>query len=123
MTDSSDDHREDHQTLLPSLSLSVLATPRGAAEPVPMITPAPTTPAPIEEGADEGPRPRGARPGDLIDDRYIVEGQIGRGGMGRVLRVQHQALGKKFALKLIKAPIATHPHIRDMFYREARLWM
>lgn len=64
---------------------------------------------------------RGARSGDLISDRYQVEGQIGRGGMGRVLRVRHQALGKAFALKLIKAPIATDPKIREMFYREAKL--
>jgi serine/threonine protein kinase len=41
--------------------------------------------------------------------------------MGRVLRVRHQALGKAFALKLIKVPIAHSPRIRDMFYREARL--
>jgi tRNA A-37 threonylcarbamoyl transferase component Bud32 len=64
---------------------------------------------------------RGARSGDLIGGRYYVEGQIGRGGMGRVLRVRHQALGKAFALKLIKAPIATDPKIREMFYREAKL--
>jgi serine/threonine protein kinase len=65
--------------------------------------------------------PRGARSGDLVGGRYLVEGQIGRGGMGRVLRVRHQALGKAFALKLIKAPIATDPKIREMFYREAKL--
>jgi serine/threonine protein kinase len=64
---------------------------------------------------------RGAHSGDLIGGRYLVEGQIGRGGMGRVLRVRHQALGKAFALKLIKAPIATDPKIREMFYREAKL--
>jgi serine/threonine protein kinase len=74
--------------------------------------------------ADTGGIPdtvRGARNGDLIGGRYRVEGQIGRGGMGRVLRVRHQALGKAFALKLIKAPIATDPKIREMFYREAKL--
>ena len=119
MPDSSDEHRRVHETLLPSLSLSVLAPPPATASAVDILTPAPATPPP-GEGKVSG-RPRGARPGDIISERYIVEGQIGRGGMGRVLRVQHQALGKKFALKLIKAPIATNPHIRDMFYREARL--
>lgn len=64
---------------------------------------------------------RGARTGDLVGGKYLVDGQIGRGGMGRVLRVRHQALGKPFALKLIKAPIATDPKIREMFYREAKL--
>ena len=57
----------------------------------------------------------------MVDGRYVVEGQLGRGGMGRVLRVRHAALGKVFALKLIKTTIATEPKIRDMFYREARL--
>jgi PAS domain-containing protein len=38
-----------------------------------------------------------------------------------VLRVRHSALGKPFALKLIKSAIATSPKIRELFYREARL--
>ena len=72
------------------------------------------------EDSDES-RPRGARRGDVIGERYVVDGQIGRGGMGRIMRVRHKVLGKAFALKLIKAPIATDRRIREMFYREARL--
>jgi len=100
--------REGHETLLPSITRSVLSVSVKAGE----VTPVPQT-------VDE--RPRGARPGDMIGGRYVVEGQLGRGGMGRVLRVRHQALGKPFALKLIKSVIATNPKIREMFYREARL--
>lgn len=66
-------------------------------------------------------RPRGARRGDLIGERYMVEGTIGRGGMGRVMSVRHQVLGKSFALKLIKNRMAGDERIRDMFYREGRL--
>lgn len=66
-------------------------------------------------------RPRGARRGDVIDRRYLVEGTIGRGGMGRVLSVRHQVLGKSFALKLIKNRIAADERIRNLFYREGRL--
>ena len=106
--------REGHETLLPSITRSVLNMKVGsysvsdlAAEQVP-------TPDPDDRG-------RGARSGDVIGGRYIVEGQLGRGGMGRVMRVRHQALGKVFALKLIKSTIATNPKIREMFYREARL--
>ncbi|WP_199350858.1 serine/threonine protein kinase [Haliangium ochraceum] len=73
-----------------------------------------------EPVAIEAPQ-RSARPGDIIHHKYHVEGQIGRGGMGRVLRVRHQELGRAFALKLIKAPIATDPRIREMFHREATL--
>jgi PAS domain-containing protein len=35
--------------------------------------------------------------------------------------VRHAALGKPFALKLIKSANATNPQIRELFYREARL--
>jgi hypothetical protein len=74
-----------------------------------------------EPASAEAERPRGARGGDLIGGRYVVEGQLGRGGMGRVLRVRHSALGKPFALKVIKSAISTNPRIRELFYREARL--
>ena len=104
--------REGHETLLPSVTRSALSTKSYAAsdasieaEPLPPV----------------GERQRGARSGDVIGGRYIIEGQLGRGGMGRVMRVRHQALGKAFALKLIKSVIATNPKIREMFYREARL--
>jgi eukaryotic-like serine/threonine-protein kinase len=66
-------------------------------------------------------RVRGAQKGDVIGGRYIVDGQIGRGGMGRVLRVRHSALGKAFALKLPKAAISTNAEFRERFHREAKL--
>jgi tRNA A-37 threonylcarbamoyl transferase component Bud32 len=141
--------REGTETLLPSLTLSVLGglsaldeglqpLPRGMT-PAPFLPPPldppPPGPAPIaaRRAAAASPadvtletplteqRTRTARTNDVIGGRYIVEGQLGRGGMGRVMRVRHQVLGKAFALKLIKAPIATDPRIREMFYREARL--
>jgi tRNA A-37 threonylcarbamoyl transferase component Bud32 len=130
--------RDVHETLLPSLHLSVLGgvssigvadqlTPLPEALSSPALPPVVSdsgpagSPAPFQPVLDETGRPRGARPGDTIGGRYVVEGQVGRGGMGRVLRVRHQVLGKAFALKLIKTPIATDPRIREMFYREARL--
>ncbi len=83
------------------------------------VAPAQVAPAQVAPAA--APPQRGARSGDMIGGRYLVEGQIGRGGMGRVMRVRHEVLGKPFALKLIKAPIATDPKIREMFDREAKL--
>jgi PAS domain-containing protein len=129
--------REGHETLLPSVTRSVLSTKSfvgdvepptttgaGSIVPVPPIVPGdPDTdelPA-LAKKEEEPGRPRGARAGDLVGGRYIVEGQLGRGGMGRVLRVRHSALGKAFALKVIKSAIATNPKIKDLFYREARL--
>jgi len=130
--DDSEVTRDVHETLLPSITLSVLggvnALDEGLRQPLPRgLTPPPQSEpraqgsAPIAAAEPEVDRPRGARTGDVIGGRYVVEGQLGRGGMGRVLRVRHQVLGKAFALKLIKAPIATDPRIREMFYREARL--
>ncbi|HTM22941.1 MAG TPA: serine/threonine-protein kinase [Kofleriaceae bacterium] len=149
-----DSKREVHETLLPTLTLSLLGGHSDAALAVPEVSPEEvsadqsldepfedlagdsasfpsegvTANSPIAgfiEGTGGTPvidgERRGARRGDIIGHRYIVEGQIGRGGMGRVLRVRHQALGKPFALKLIKAPIATQARMREMFYREARL--
>jgi tRNA A-37 threonylcarbamoyl transferase component Bud32 len=130
--------RDGHETLLPSLTLSVLGGLAALREdeglhPLPRgLTPVPGSDAPLAVGTDAAPqrrkredtgpnKTRGARTGDIIGGRYVVEGQLGRGGMGRVMRVRHQVLGKAFALKLIKAPIATDPRIREMFYREARL--
>lgn len=166
---SDDAPRDVHETLLPSITLSILGrgeTPLpadvGIASPVPLRAHvsgshvAPPTPitAPASSPASHATREsgpiiaaeveamgvdaalevsgeaqilpeiadrRGARQGDMIGGRYVVEGQLGRGGMGRVMRVRHQVLGKAFALKLIKAPIATNPRMREMFYREARL--
>ena len=80
----------------------------------------PRTPEPSpHDGAEV--RPRGARRGDVIGERYRVEGQIGRGGMGRVLQVRHCALGKAFALKLPQRRQVASPEVRERFYREAKL--
>ena len=106
--------REGRETMLPSVTRSVLSAKSFVASEL------------LAEDTAAGDdswdgRSRGAKSGDVIGGRYIVDGQLGRGGMGRVLRVRHQALGKAFALKLIKTRIATNPKIREMFYREARL--
>jgi len=79
----------------------------------------PKTPDPVDDG--EAERARGARRGDIIGDRYRVEGQIGRGGMGRVLQVRHASLGKAFALKLPQRRTIASPEVRERFHREAKV--
>jgi eukaryotic-like serine/threonine-protein kinase len=121
--------REGRETLLPSVTRSVLSTKSFVASELDaqglsaLSMPQPGSSLPFEgdEPATLVGRQRGARSGDMIGGRYIVEGQLGRGGMGRVMKVRHSALGKPFALKLIKSAIATNPRIRELFYREARL--
>ena len=104
--------RDGRETLLPSIARSALSAKSQVAT---ELAAAPGEPATLDR------RPASAAPHDVVGGRYIIEGQLGRGGMGRVLRVRHAALGKVFALKLIKTTIATDPKIREMFYREARL--
>ena len=107
------DEKEGHETLLPSVQRSVLSTKSVVDMRLPKTG--------VSTAAKTADYPRGARSGDLIGGRYVCEGQLGRGGMGRVMRVRHSSLGKPFALKLIKTAIATNPKIRELFYREARL--
>ena len=65
---------------------------------------------------------RNSYPPDLVvGGRYIIEERLGEGGMGRIFKVRHRDLGKLFALKIIHHNLAQQPHIRDAFYREARM--
>ncbi|MCP4446930.1 MAG: protein kinase [Myxococcales bacterium] len=100
---------KDSDAVLPSLNLDALGQ-RGTGSSKDPIT---------ETPADDSDKPRRrAGPGDMIGDRYVIDGQIGRGGMGRILRVRHIVLDKAFALKLPRARYATE---RERFYREARM--
>lgn len=58
-------------------------------------------------------------PGELIAGKYAVVRKLGEGGMGVVLEVRHTALGKRFALKLLK-PEAISEEAITRFAREAR---
>jgi len=60
-------------------------------------------------------------PERIVGGRYIIEERVGEGGMGRIYKVRHRDLGKQFALKIIHKNLAQQPHIRDAFYREARM--
>jgi serine/threonine-protein kinase len=51
---------------------------------------------------------------------YQVVGEIGRGGMGIILRATHVATGQEVALKVMSATAAIKPEMRKRFAREAR---
>ncbi|MEZ4384506.1 MAG: serine/threonine-protein kinase [Nannocystaceae bacterium] len=57
--------------------------------------------------------------GRVIDGRYKVLSLIGEGGMGAVFVVEHVALRKRFALKLVRPEIAEEPDFVERFEREA----
>jgi serine/threonine-protein kinase len=60
-------------------------------------------------------------PGQVLFDRYIVERQLGEGGMGTVWLVRHRELGSERALKLMVSGIARDPQVRARFRREAQI--
>ncbi len=63
---------------------------------------------------------RGPLAGELIGQYRVIE-QLGQGGMGTVYRVEHAALGRHSALKVLrKKVIARDPSAAEKFLREAR---
>ena len=61
----------------------------------------------------------GAREGEVIAGRYRVVREIGAGGMGQVVEVEHLELEKRFALKLIR-PDRWDTTLEARFRREAK---
>src|SRR5437868_13600633 len=76
---------------------------------------------PLLQRARDGLEPPPIGKGSVIAERYEVEAPIGEGGMGRVFRVRHRQLGKRFALKLMHGSFYGDNRLRELFYREARL--
>jgi predicted Ser/Thr protein kinase len=56
----------------------------------------------------------------LIANRFRVEREIGRGGMGTVYRATHLGLERPVAIKILKAEFAADPEVAERFMREAR---
>ena len=59
--------------------------------------------------------------GDTVGGRYVLDAQLGAGGMGCVYRARHLQLGKAFALKIISPTYALDAAARARFNEEAKL--
>jgi serine/threonine-protein kinase len=61
------------------------------------------------------------KPGDLFAGRYRIEGILGKGGMGIVLRARDQQLDEDVALKVIRPEIQTEPGFIETLKQEIKL--
>lgn len=59
-------------------------------------------------------------PGQIVAEKYRIEGLIGRGGMGAVFAATHLVTGKRVAVKWMLPAHRTAPDLADRFIREAR---
>ena len=57
--------------------------------------------------------------GSVLGDRYLIRSTLGEGGMGHVFEVEHMALGRRFALKVLKLERWSE-ELLSRFQREAR---
>jgi hypothetical protein len=60
------------------------------------------------------------RLGEVVDG-YVIEGEIGRGGMGVVYQVTDPRTGRKCALKRIRAELADRADVVERFTTETRI--
>ena len=56
----------------------------------------------------------------LVGDRFAVEREIGRGGMGAVFLARERALERRVAIKVLPPELAARADLRERFLRETR---
>ena len=80
-------------------------------------------PRALPSATGDGPGSRGVEglePGLIIDDRYEVRRQLGRGGMSAIYEAEHRYTTRRLALKVLNATNASHSVARRLLLDEAR---
>jgi eukaryotic-like serine/threonine-protein kinase len=60
-------------------------------------------------------------PGDMLDERWLIEGRIGQGAMGSVFKGSDQQQPRKVAIKILAPEHCRKPKVLARFEREAKL--
>ena len=58
-------------------------------------------------------------PGTVLQDRYRIKREIGKGGMGAVYEAEHIGLGKRLAVKCLHEQFLRYDDVLERFKREA----
>jgi serine/threonine-protein kinase len=58
--------------------------------------------------------------GTVLGEKFVVEGILGRGGMGVVVAARHRDLDQRFAIKCLLPHALANPEVVERFGREAR---
>jgi serine/threonine-protein kinase len=64
--------------------------------------------------------PKGALVGAVLDGKYSIVRQLGRGGMGEVYEARHEKIGRRVAVKFLRGELAHREEIATRFEKEAR---
>ena len=57
--------------------------------------------------------------GRVVGGRFLIEREIGRGGMGAVYEARHEVLPRKFAIKILRKDLSRDKIFIERFRREA----
>ena len=76
--------------------------------------------SPIREPSGSDREPGEPAPGEILEERYKVIGELGSGGMGIVYRAEHLRLRRQVAIKMLRQPFSGAQDLRPRFEREAR---
>ncbi len=77
----------------------------------------------VEADIDQVPEEndQGLVPGAILADKYLIEREIGRGGIGVIVSAHHMQLDQRVAIKYLQRKVLGNVTVIERFAREARL--